>query len=630
MNPCNGLWPSGVAAGAGYLRRMSAKPPWYRRARIQALSLFALSFLLYANTLGHDYALDDAIVITNNTVVQRGVAGWPALFTHDSFYGFFGEQEREALVAGGRYRPLTLAMFAVEQQLSPGPFLHHLLNVLWYAVLVVVVWGMLRELLRGHTLPWWVPVATAALFAAHPLHTEAVANIKGRDEIMALLGAVGATWTVLWAQRKQIRWGGVAGAMLLLLACLAKENAITFALVIPGVLYVARGGGYGYAVPVWVAAGLFLVIRGSVLGWSLGEPSLELMNNPFLREEGGRLIPLSFWERQPTVLYTLLLYLKLLFVPVGLVHDYYPAAITLKGWTNGWVILSLAVHLGLLVYAALHLRTRPKFVALGVLWYLLTLSVVSNVVFPVGTFMSERFLFMPSLGAIVGVVSVLALRPKLGWIVVPVALVFSGLTIDRNRVWRDNYTLFTEDVLRQPRSAKLLNAAAGAMLDRAQTTDVRGQRAQYLIRTARTRLDSALAIHPRYGNAYLLRGNAALLLDEQETAIADYERALQYGLAEETVNGNLAIALQRAARRVGEENNDLAKAMAYLLRADRLAPNQYETLRLLGITSGIGGDNRAALEFFRRALELQPENAGAKQNYETALRLNQQPPPPPD
>ena len=102
------------------------------------------------------------------------------------------------------------------------------------------------------------------------------------------------------------------------------------------------------------------MIRGSVLGWELGEPSLELMNNPFLQVVDGRPVPLGFWERQPTVLYTLLRYLKLLFVPVGLVHDYYPAAITLKGWTSGWVLLSLAVHLGLLVYAALHLRAPPK------------------------------------------------------------------------------------------------------------------------------------------------------------------------------------------------------------------------------------------------------------------------------
>ena len=630
VNPSNGQSLSGVAARAGYLRPMSANLPWYRRARTQALVLFALSCLLYANTLGHDYALDDAIVITNNTVVQRGVAGWADLFTHDTFYGFFGEQDRAALVAGGRYRPLTPAMFALEQQLSQGPFLHHLLNVLWYAVLVVVVFGMLRELLRGHGLPWWVPLGVAAVFAAHPLHTEAVANIKGRDEIIALLGAVGAAWLVLWAERRNVSWAGAAGAMLMLVGCLAKENAITFVAVIPLMLYVARGGGYRQAIPVLVAAGLFLIIRGSVIGWGLGEPSRELMNNPFLREVGGQLVPMGFWERQPTVLYTLLLYLKLLVVPTNLVHDYYPAAITLKGWSNGWVLLSLAVHLALLVWSALHLRSRQKFVALGVLTYLVTLSVVSNVLFPVGTFMSERFLFMPSLGAVLAGVSLLAVRPKLGWVLLPVVIGFALLTVNRNPVWRDNYTLFNEDVVRQPRSAKLLNAAAGAMLDRAQTMDLTDERAKSLITQARQRLDQALEFHPRYGNAYLLRGNASLLQDDYPAAIADYERAAQYGIAAQTVNANLAIALQRAARKAGEEKNDLARAKAYLQRADQVLPNQYETLRLLGITSGIGGDSRAALDYFRRALELQPDNEGARKNYETALRLNQQLPPPPD
>ncbi|CAH1001805.1 hypothetical protein LEM8419_02712 [Neolewinella maritima] len=608
---------------------MTVNLPWYRRGRLQAVALFVFSCLLYANTLGHDFVLDDAIVITDNTLVQRGIAGWPELFTHDTFYGFFGEQERGALVAGGRYRPLTPALFAVEQQLAQGPFVSHLLNIFWYALLVVVLWGMLRELLRGHALPWWVAPAAAALFAAHPLHTEAVANIKGRDEIMALLGAAAAAWLLLWAQRRNVGWGGFAGAVAFLLGCLAKENAITFAAVIPLLLYVARGGGYRHVVPVLVAAAVFLLLRGSVLGWSLGEPSLELMNNPFLQEVGGRPQPLGFWERQPTVLYTLLLYLKLLVWPADLVHDYYPAAIELKTWADPWVWLSLLLHVGLLVWSALHLRSRPKFVALGVLVYLLTLSVVSNVLFPVGTFMSERFLFMPSLGAVLAVVSLLARRPVLGWGLLPVILLFGVLTVDRNGDWRDNYTLFTSDLERQPRSAKLLNAAAGAALDRAQGQDLTDPRTRETIVTARERLNEALRIHPRYGNAYLLRGNAAFLMEDYTAAIADYEWAQGYGVGETTVTKNLVLALQRAARKAGEEENDLAKAKAYLLRADSLLPNQYETLRLLGISSGVGGDNRAALEYFRRALELAPDNEGAQQNYAIALRLNQQLAPPP-
>ena len=605
---------------------MTPNLPWYRRSRLQGVGLFVLSCLVYANTLGHDYALDDAIVITDNTVVQRGVAGWVDLFTHDTFYGFFGEEDRAALVAGGRYRPLTPALFALEQQLAPGPFIHHLLNVIWYALLVVAVYALVRELLRGHTLAWWVPVATAALFAVHPLHTEAVANIKGRDEILALLGAVGAAILVLRGQHKGKFWGGAAGGSFLL-GCLAKENAVTFAAVIPLCLYVARGRrGWKYVAPVWVAAGVFLLLRGSVIGWELGEPSRELLNNPFLRIEGGRVAVLSFVERLPTVLYSLLLYLRLLFVPVGLVHDYYPAALTLKTWSDPWVWVSGGVHTGLLLWAIIRLRSpRPNWVALGVLLYLLTLSIVSNVLFPVGTFMSERFLFMPSLGWCLAVVALLARRPKLGWMLLPIVLVFGGLTVLRNPTWQDNYTLFTTDVERQPDSAKLLNAAAGTRLDRYQQLDDAAQaRSRHLLTTAKGHLDRALVIHPTYGNAYLLRGNAELLLGNYTDAISDYDRAEAVGMNQETVHTNLAIALQRAARQAGEERQNLAAAKTFLQRADRIRPNQYETLRLLGITSGMSGDVAAALDYFKRALALQPDNEGAQQNYDTALRLYQE------
>lgn len=247
---------------------MTGKLPWYRRLRFQALALFGFSCLLYANTLGHDFALDDAIVITDNTLVQRGVAGIPELFAHDSFYGFFDEQDRDALVAGGRYRPLTLALFAVEHTLFEGPFLHHLLNVCWYGLLVVVAYLLLRRL----ALPDWIAFGAAALFAAHPLHTEVVANIKGRDEIIALLGGLAGAYLIMKAAREDHGWGAVAGAGAFLLGCLAKENAITFAAVIPLLLYVFVGKGYRQLLPLAVATVAYLLLRLSVVGLDVAEP----------------------------------------------------------------------------------------------------------------------------------------------------------------------------------------------------------------------------------------------------------------------------------------------------------------------------------------------------------------------
>jgi len=74
-----------------------------------------LSFLLYVNTLNHQFAFDDAIVITGNSLTQKGTAGIPDLVTKDFFVGIYGEQGME--LTGGRYRPLSLVMFAIEMQL---------------------------------------------------------------------------------------------------------------------------------------------------------------------------------------------------------------------------------------------------------------------------------------------------------------------------------------------------------------------------------------------------------------------------------------------------------------------------------------------------------------------------------
>ncbi|MFM9950690.1 MAG: glycosyltransferase family 39 protein, partial [Saprospiraceae bacterium] len=172
-----------------------------------AAVLAAISFLLYANTLGHDYTLDDAIVITDNMFTQKGVSGIPGLFQYDTFYGFFKEEGKAALVSGGRYRPLTPAMFAVEVQLfGLKPFAGHLFNLLWYALTVVVLFALLRQLFMYKTdadRAGFIAFAAALLFAAHPVHTEVVANIKGRDEIIALLGSLGAVWCALKAHEEK-------------------------------------------------------------------------------------------------------------------------------------------------------------------------------------------------------------------------------------------------------------------------------------------------------------------------------------------------------------------------------------------------------------------------------------------
>jgi len=583
--------------------------PFYRQWKLQAAALFVLAFLLYANTIGHDFALDDAIVITDNEVVKRGVAGFGDLF---------------------RYRPLTPAMFALERQLSEEAFLHHLLNALWYGFLIVIIFLFVRDL--AHTdkrAPWWFAVAVAALFAAHPLHTEAVANIKGRDEIIALLGAVGGTWWIFRSAERDNILGAAAGAMMVFLGCLAKENALTFLAVIPAVLLLfgKRGSSNGrlkYFLPALGAVALFLLIRSSVIGLSLGEPVRELMNNPYLELKNGVWVDMSTSNRLATVMHTLWEYLRLLFVPTGLVHDYYPMAVPMKSWSQLTPWLGLLLHTGLGIFALLKFRTH-RFMALGILIYLASLSIVSNVFFSVGTNMSERFLFMPSFGWAIAVAGLLALLTRkfgstLAWMIPVIVLVFGALTISRNPVWKDNFTLFTTDVLKQPNSAKLLNAAGGVRVDTYQKLRSEQQSAnQQLLTAAQADLTRAINIHPTYKNAYLLRGNANLLLKNYDAAITDYDQALTLDGGYAAATENLVVALTAAGQDAGEAKGDLQSAFRYLRRAEQLAPNDYETLRLLGVASGVSGRLDQALDYFRRAAESRPNDAEARWNYGIAL-----------
>ena len=62
---------------------------WQINVRLHKVLIFAFAFLLYANTLTHDYTQDDAIVIYDNMFTTEGFSGIPGILKYDTFYGFF-------------------------------------------------------------------------------------------------------------------------------------------------------------------------------------------------------------------------------------------------------------------------------------------------------------------------------------------------------------------------------------------------------------------------------------------------------------------------------------------------------------------------------------------------------------
>lgn len=602
---------------------------FWKNTRLQAIIIFAFSFLLYANTLSHDFCQDDAIVITDNMFTTQGVSGISGILSYDTFYGFFKEAGKSSLVAGGRYRPFTLVMFAIEYQLfGKSAFIGHFMNVLWFGITCLVLYFLLLKLLNYRSEnegnATILAFITVLIFAAHPIHTEAVANIKGRDEIMTLLGSLSAVWFSLKFYEKGGILNAILASLLFFIGLVSKENAITFIVILPLIYWFFVKTDWVTAfkqtIPIAVSAVVFLILRGAVIGNQFTGEQNELMNNPYLKLVNGQYIPFEFSEKFATIIYTLGKYIQLLLVPHPLTHDYYPRHIEIMSMGNWQVLISILIYAGL-VLLILRGWQRRDLVSFGLAFFLITLSIVSNLVFPVGTNMAERFMFMPSLGfcLILTVLLVRYLNKKAVLASLAIVALFSVKTITRNFDWKDNYTIFTTDVKISQNSAKLQCSAGGTIIEKA-ANDTDPARKKASMNEAIGHLRRSLEIHPIYKNPYLLLGNAYVYLEDYEKAITEYQNALKLDPQFKDALSNIALSYREAGKIYAQQKNDLVKGTEYLSKAVEYNPQDGQAWSYYGTALGISNQTTKAIEAFEKGLAIRFDKSDAM-NLSTAYRM---------
>jgi hypothetical protein len=616
-------------------RKVSARAGFQENLRLQAILLFVVSFLLYAQTITFEYAIDDKIVISENKFVKEG--GWSGLvniFSRSSFDGHKSASQEKDRLSGGRYRPLTLGMFLMEYHLSGGkPALPHTINVLLYAVLVVVLFYVLHLLAKGNVeLQRWkmLPLLVALVFAVHSAHTEVVANIKSRDEIVCLMASLLALRSYILAYRSWQLGGQSAvvsslrlrhlllSALWMLIALFAKETAITFVAVLPlaawfcGALVdsaqhpvrkedeaeslAAReqrslflpGAAVIALLPTLVAVAFFLAVRTSIVGFIDDRASTSIFDNPFLHATRS--------ERYATAVAMLGRYALYTILPTTLSHEYTYKQLDVVGWSNWQTLTSLAVHMALVVYAAATF-VRRSLLSFSIWVYVATISIVSNVVFSIGTLFGERFLFMPSVASSLGWVYVLALTvqrfvpaargsSKVPWkfvygVVGIWVLVLAYQSLMRIPDWRNENILIRADVQNTPYSLRNRRVLAGYLLRDAQNAATQAERDACLDESYfhstyclmidsvcddkahfnlgqyygmfRSNIDSAVY---HYSNAHRLnpndltnlvyytfnQGNRLILRQQYDSAIALYQSVMKYKIELATLYYNQAIA----------------------------------------------------------------------------------------
>lgn len=522
-----------------------------KKTTLHRLIISLLAMLCYANTLTLHYALDDRMVILESKyTIQGGWEGVKGIFTEDTFTGYFGSDH--SIVAGGRYRPMSQLSYLIEFQLfgksirdkigdlddynnlhnaaheeffyeTPLPFVNHLMNVLYFILLCLLIYEVLSRIFPQYKGGKWfqsLPFIATLLFAMHPIHTEVVANVKGRDEIFAMLGAFAALWASLrYVDTRKWYWL-IISLLSFTFGIFSKENTITFLAVVPLALYYLssdqkRPVDYLVTlVPLIIGSVFFIFARYKALG-SMMQPDMtgNILNNPYVNATRAQQIA--------TVLITWGIYLKLLFFPHPLTHDYYPHQIALTDFSNPLVWLLLAGSIALVVYGIWKLRkkTVPAF---AILYFIITFSITSNLLFNVGTFMNERFVFMASAGFtllvgwwiyLLATANAPALRKLAVSVGACIGLLFGIKTFTRNFTWKDDYTLFLTDVKTSENSIKCNISAGGSSLQLWKKHHKERDK-----RNAYNYLDKALQLDNNALNAYLLLSELAYLDERPDLA----------------------------------------------------------------------------------------------------------------
>jgi hypothetical protein len=440
--------------------------------------------VVYLGALWNRFAWDDTFIIVHNDLVQSASGWWRA----------FAQPYWPPAIGGGMYRPLTLATYVLDWHVG-GAALFHAVNVVWHAAASLFVALLARR---------WAGEAAALIagvvFAVHPVHVEAVANVVGRAELMATTFTLLAVYAAV--ERQSVAWSTVCW----ILGLLSKETAVVAPALIAAVWLLDRDRPappprrLALFVGCWIAAAVaYAVVR-------------ELVLSPY---PGTLATAPVFWGQSPvavrlTAFAALADVARLLVFPLTLRADYSPNERTIVStpldWRL-WVGLLCLVSWGLLLWLAWRRRRAGE--AVGLAWIALAYALVANLLFPIGVLMAERTLYLPSAGLAVaagGLARAVRARP-LTLLVAAVALLGGGLTALRVPVWRSDFRVTLSVLEDAPASYVGPMRMAAVYLEEGKTAEA--------LDAARV----AASICPVVPRPYVLEAHAALKL--HRTALAD-------------------------------------------------------------------------------------------------------------
>lgn len=425
--------------------------------RIVYALLFVFAFVLYGNSIRNKYSLDDHLVNVKNDLTQHGIKGIPAIFSNFSF------SENNI---NHQYRPVLLTSFAIEYSIfGTHPHTSHFINVLLYALLVVIVYRF--SVLAFPELSMEVRMFAILLFLIHPLHSEMVNNIKSRDEILVGIFGFSALLQYLLYLNDKRQYRLILLFLCLLLGYLSKKSALMYFAVFP-FLHMYHCKEKGKTSLVWMAKtilvlvlvyGCFMMLRGTLPDNEHFTRSMYFYENPFIGQ--------GFLDRFLPAFGISLFNLKMLVwpFPLSYYYGYNTVSINSAGMIAGGI-----VAFAIFVFFIIRYYRRNYLVSLALTIIVINLGAVSNFFMLLPGIVGERFLLLGSFGICLltseGLVHIYKRaewlnenkKMKFNWIAISLsaALIIVPATkvFQRNKIWYDEFKLISTDVEHLIRSVK--------------------------------------------------------------------------------------------------------------------------------------------------------------------------------
>jgi Tfp pilus assembly protein PilF len=594
---------------------------------LRLLLIVLAAFIPFSNALLNGFVSDDIYLVENNPFIKS----WDNL-PHIFSAGYWQSKN----VSGGLYRPLALFSFLVEHTfVGLKPFLYHLDNVLLHVLCSLLVFNVLKYVFDDENAVFF----SAMIFAVHPVHTEAVAWVSGRAELLAAFFMLLSLYLFL-RNRQDPR-------MIFLSVCafffglLSKESAVITPAVIFLYLMLFENGqpfkkklasSISRMYPYIAAFSIYMAIRLLVLRGSIGPQGSDQV----------------FLDTGPSDIFLTMSmafthYLRLAVLPFGLSLDYvYPPPSSLLQFN---VLFPLAV-LGFVVLAAwFKFFSRPALFALLV--FFIALAPVSNII-PTGIRMSERAMYLPSLAPCIllgGLFSINLKRPAFpamprgslpvltSALLFFVILIFSINTYKRNPYWnnQEGFIKAQIDFFRQrvrlypyvsdfhSKLAILVSIDAGSRAEiemharKALELNPLDYKAHYALASfyeSNFMLDEAFAesqkaieLNPDDADIINLQGLILYRMKRYDEAVAMFDKALSINPASASFTLNKAGAIM--------DNGEWDEAFKYFEKAAQLNPDSYEAFLNMGIITGARGEYSSSISNLERASRLKPRSPEA-------------------